>query len=326
VHYAKQKIAKVNEFKAHNGYNSFIMAIIETIVPIFLIIIFGFILQQRGLLKREFIQEANRFVFHFSLPVLIFIGIIKSDIREVSLTSILSVIVPTLVILCIAFLLALTMGLKKGTLGSFVQTTFHGNITYIGLAVLYYMMGEEGMRRGSILIGFLILMNNTLAIAILSWASRRHENIWKSLASVVKSPLIIGTVLGMFLLYLDIPVPILLMKTMGILANIALPMALIIIGASMSMNTIRNSFKLSGIVVFMKLMVLPSLSFAFCHLYAIPFTDALPGIILLATPTATTSFILANQLGGDTDLASGVITLSTLLSPFVFIFWAYAAR
>jgi predicted permease len=299
------------------------MAIIETIIPIFLIIIFGYILQQRGLLTAQFIQEANRFVFLFSLPVLIFTGIMKSDIKDVALVNILSVIIPTLVILCLAFLLALAMRLKKGTLGSFVQTTFHGNITYIGLAVLYYMLGDEGLKKGSILIGFLILVNNTFAIAVLSWTSQKHGNIWKSLASIAKTPLIIATFVGILLLYLSIPVPKLLMKSMGILANIALPMALIIIGASMSLSTIKSSFKLSAIVAFMKLIVLPSLSLLFCSLYAITPRDALPGIILLATPTATTSFILANQLGGDTELASGVITLSTLLSPFAFIFWAY---
>jgi len=288
-----------------------------------LIIIFGYIIQQRGMLKAEFIQEANRFVFLFSLPVLIFTGIMKSDIKDVGLTNILLVIIPTLIILCVAFLLALAMGLRRGTLGSFVQTTFHGNITYIGLAVLYYMLGEEGLKKGSILIGFLILVNNTLAIAILSWTSQRHTNILKSLTSIAKTPLIVATFVGMLLLYLDIPVSKLLMKSMGILANIALPMALIIIGASMSVSTIKSSFRLSGIVAIMKLMVLPSLSFLFCYLYAIPLRDALPGIILLATPTATTSFILANQIGGDTELASGVITLSTLLSPFAFIFWAY---
>jgi len=302
------------------------MAIIETIVPIFLIIIFGYILQQRGMIKAQFIQEANRFVFLFSLPVLIFTGIIKSDIKDVGLTNVLSVIIPTLVILCFAFLLALAMGLKKGTLGSFVQTSFHGNITYIGLAVLYYMLGEEGIKKGSILIGFLILVNNTLAIAVLSWTSQKHGSIGKSLTSVAKTPLIIATLAGMLLLYLGIPVPKILMKSMGILANIALPMALIIIGASMSVGTIKSSFRTSGIVTFIKLMVLPSLSFLFCYLYAIPLSDALPGIILLAAPTATTSFILANQLGGDTELASGVITLSTLLSPFAFTFWVYAAR
>jgi hypothetical protein len=302
------------------------MAIIETIIPIFLIIIFGYILQQRGLITAQFIQEANRFVFLFSLPVLIFTGIMKSDIKDIGLTNILSVIIPTLVILCLAFLLALALGLKKGTLGSFVQTTFHGNITYIGLAVLYFMLGDEGLKKGSILIGFLILVNNTLAIAVLSWTSQKHGNIWKSLASIAKTPLIIATFVGIVFLYLGIPVPTLLMKSMGILANIALPMALIIIGASMSLSTIKSSFKLSGIISVMKLMVLPFISYLFCYFYAIPPRDALPGIILLATPTATTSFILANELGGDTELASGTITLSTLLSPLVFAFWAYLIK
>jgi hypothetical protein len=302
------------------------MAVIETIAPIFFIIVFGYLLQQKGLLKAQFIQEANRFVFLFSLPVLIFTGIIKSDIKDIGLINILSVIIPTLVILCFAFLLALAMGLKKGTLGSFVQTTFHGNITYIGLAVLYYMLGDEGLKKGSILIGFLILVNNTLAIAVISWTSQKHANIWHSLVSIIKTPLIIATFVGMVLLYLGIPVPKLLMKSMGILANIALPMALIIIGASMSLSTIKSSLKYSAIISLMKLMVLPFLSFLFCYFYAIPARDALPGIILLATPTATTSFILANELGGDTELASGAITLSTLISPFAFIFWAYMVR
>jgi len=302
------------------------MAIIETIIPIFLIIIFGYILQQRGLITAQFIQEANRFVFLFSLPVLIFTGIMKSDIKDIGLTNILSVIIPTLVILCLAFLLALALGLKKGTLGSFVQTTFHGNITYIGLAVLYFMLGDEGLKKGSILIGFLILVNNTLAIAVLSWTSQKHGNLWKSLASIAKTPLIIATFVGIVFLYLGIPVPTLLMKSMGILANIALPMALIIIGASMSLSTIKSSFKLSGIISVMKLMVLPFISYLFCYFYAIPPREALPGIILLATPTATTSFILANELGGDTELASGTITLSTLLSPLVFAFWAYLIK
>jgi predicted permease len=302
------------------------MAVIETIVPIFSIIIFGYVLKQKDFLKQEFIQESNRFVFLFSLPVLIFTGIMKSDLKDMGFTHILSVIIPTLVILCLSFLLAIAMGLRRGTLGSFVQTSFHGNITYIGLAVLYYMLGDEGLKKGSILIGFLILVNNTLAIAVLSWASQKHTNIWRSLASIAKTPLIIATFLGIVLLYLGVPIPTLLLKSMGILANIALPMALIIIGASMSVGTIRSSFRLSGIVAFIKLMVLPFLSLLFCYLYAIPNRDALPGVILLSTPAATTSFILANQLGGDTDLASGVITLSTLLSPLAFIFWTYVVK
>ena len=147
--YYSKHIAEMRLNLTENGrHNSHTMAVIETIAPIFFIIVFGYLLQQKGLLKAQFIQEANRFVFLFSLPVLIFTGIMKSDIKDIGLINILSVIIPTLVILCLAFILAFAMGLKKGTLGSFVQTTFHGNITYIGLAVLYYMLGDEGLKKG----------------------------------------------------------------------------------------------------------------------------------------------------------------------------------
>jgi predicted permease len=312
----------------HCGNNAYRrkMAVIETIAPIFFIIIFGYIIQRKGFLKSHFISEANRFIFLFPLPVLIFTGIVKSNIKDVTFSHIFSVLLPTGIIFCIALLLGIIVGLRGGRLGSFVQTTFHGNVTYIGLAVLFYMLGEEGLKKGSILIGFLILINNSLAIAILSWTSQKQQNILKALIPIIKTPVIIATFLGILVLYANISLPNVLLKGMGILANIALPMALIIIGASMSIGTIKKSFKLSAVVSFLKLMVLPFLAVLYCKMYYISPKDALPGIILLATPTATTSYILAREIGGDTDLASGAITLSTLVSPLTFILWASLIR
>ena len=144
------------------------MAVIETIAPIFLIIMLGYLIQRKGFFKGQFVAEMNRLVFLFSLPLLIFTGIVQSNIKDVSAVHIFSVILPTLAIMILSFIIGLVAGLKRGTLGSFVQTTFHGNVTYIGLAVLFYMLGDEGLKKGSLLIGFLILLNNALAIAILS--------------------------------------------------------------------------------------------------------------------------------------------------------------
>ncbi len=298
------------------------MPVIETIAPIFLIIIFGYAIQRKGFLTGQFISEVNRFVFLFPLPVLIFTGIVKSSTKDVSPANILSVIVPTLVIFALSLLLGMTLKLKHGRLGTFVQTTFHGNVSYIGLAVLFYMLGEEGLKKGSILIGLLILVNNTLAIAVLLWASRQHTNVLKALLSIVKTPVIIATFLGIIVLYLKIPIPTVLFKGMGILANIALPMALIIIGASITIGTIRNAFRLSAVISFLKLIALPCSSLFFCKVFSIPDRDALAGILLLATPAATTSYILAHELDGDTALASSAVTFSTLVSPFTFVLWA----
>jgi malate permease and related proteins len=300
------------------------MAVIETIAPIFLIIIFGYIIRKKGFLAEQFLSDANRFVFLFPLPVMIFAGIVKSSVSDVSFSRVFAVVIPTIAMAGIAFLAGSMLRLRKGALGSFVQTTFHGNVSYIGLAVLFYTLGEGGLRKGSILIGVLILVNNALAIGILSWTSGQHKNVFKALFSIVKNPVIVATFLGTVFLFLGIKMPTIILKSMGILANIALPMALIVIGASMTVNTIKYSFKLSTAITVSKLMLLPGLSVLFCRLFAIPYQEALPGILLLATPTATTSYILATELAGDKDLASGAITLSTLVSPITYVLWASA--
>ncbi len=71
------------------------MVLLETIAPIFLIILFGCLIKQSRLFKDDFFTEANRFVYYVSLPVLIFIGIVKSGLQVLSPALILSVILPT---------------------------------------------------------------------------------------------------------------------------------------------------------------------------------------------------------------------------------------
>jgi malate permease and related proteins len=299
------------------------MAVLETVVPIFLIIMFGCLIRRLGWLKSSFVEESNRFIFLFSLPFLIFTGIVRSRIKDVYLSYILSVIVPSMAILCISLFAGLALRLRGGRLGTFVQTAFHGNVSYIGLAVLFYLLGEEGIKRGSVLIGFLILFNNVMAVVILSWAGGEGKggSPLKALLSILKSPVVIATFAGMAVLYLNIPMPRILLRSMGILANIALPLALIIIGASISMGTVRKSFKLSSLVVLMKLLLLPYLAVLYFKVVPASAGDVLPAVILLATPTATTSYILAHQVGGDPELASSVVTLATLLSPLTYIIW-----
>lgn len=301
------------------------MAVIETIVPIFLIIVFGYIIHKKGIINDKFISEANRFVFLFPLPLLIFTGIIKSDIKSVFFTHILAVIIPTLALMVLSFFIGYTMKLKSGKLGTFIQTTFHGNVSYIGLAVLFYLLGEKGLKQGSILIGIMILLNNGMAIAILSLFSHQEKNIIRPIISIIKTPVIIATFLGLFVIYVGIPIPKFLTKAMVILSNIALPMALIMIGASIGVKNIKKTFIYSVTSALLKLMVLPGFAALYFSMLAISFKDMLHVFILLATPTATTSYIMAYEIGGDPELASNAVTLSTILSPLAFIFWANIA-
>ncbi|HRR72348.1 MAG TPA: AEC family transporter [Syntrophorhabdaceae bacterium] len=301
------------------------MAVLETIIPIFLIIIFGYIIHRNGFLNDRFILDMNKFIFLFPLPTLIFTGIIKSDIKDVYLSHILSVILPTFALIIFSFLVGWILKLRAGRLGTFMQTSFHGNVSYIGLAVLFYLFGEKGLKQGSILIGLMILLNNSMAIAVLSWSSRRERNIMKAFLSIIKNPVIIATFLGLIVLYTGITIPKVILRGMVILSNIALPMALIMIGASIAVENIKRSFRFSFVAAILKLLVLPGFAALYSFVLHIPFKDIIPVFILLATPTATTSYIMAHEIGGDPELASNTVTLSTIISPITFILWANIA-
>jgi len=302
------------------------MDILKTIAPIFIIIAFGYVLRSRKMLSDAFISEANRFVFLFPLPFLIFTGIIKANMKGIGWLSVLSLIVPTAAVMVLAALSAAAARYRGGKRGSFIQTTFHGNVTYVGLAVIFYLLGDEGLEKGSLLVGMLILFNNAGAVLALSLSSGKNRNVMRTVLSILKTPVIIATFAALALASLKVTIPPIVMKSIAIVANIALPMALIIIGCSISLEMLKKTLRPAALAAALKVIVLPGLAVLFCRLFAIDLKEALPAIILLATPTAITAYVMARELGGDTDLASGAVTLTTLVSPLTYLGWIWLLK
>jgi len=110
-------------------------------------------------------------------------------------------------------------------------------------------------------------------------------------------------------------------RSLGIISGMALPLALLVIGASLSFGLIKSHLKLALSAGFLKLLVLPALGILMYLLLGLSVSQFLPGLILLAAPTATITYVMAGEMNGSPQLASAVISVSTLLSSFTFIFW-----
>ncbi len=304
------------------------MPIVTTIAPIFIIILAGYLIRNYSFLRQEFFDEANRFVFYFSLPLLIFTGLVKSDLSVFAPGPVISVGAPTIGVLLATLLGAYAFGLRRGTLGTFAQSAFHGNVSYIGLAVLFYLLGEEALRQGSLMVAVLIVVNNVLATVVLEVTAlpQSSRDPLKPLLSVLRNPVVIASFLAVLFVLAGISLPVVIMRSMTIMANIALPLALVVIGASLDLPGIRESLRLSIVSTIIKLLILPFLALLCAKALGLPPLQATAAVLLLCTPTATTSFIMAQQMGGDTHLASNAVTLSTLLSPLAFIGWALYMR
>lgn len=301
------------------------MDIIVTIIPIFAVIGLGCIARVIGFIRKEFLEPANRLVYYLAIPAMIFRSIAKTSLKT---QFDITVIAVTLLAVIASFVVVWSAGaifrVKKSQLGTFVQSSVHGNLGYIGLAVAFYYLGSDGLTRASIIAGFVMILQNLLAVTALQSFDRSGlgtRKLLKSLGKIVGNPVIISALAGIFFSVAGISLPVVLDRSLKILAGMALPMALLVIGAALSFEQIWQRIIPVCMTGFFKLLLLPGIGFVLYKFFNVSAHDYLPGLILLASPTATVAYVMAKEMNGDADLAAAAISLSTLLSGVTFIMW-----
>jgi predicted permease len=239
-----------------------------------------------------------------------------------------TILICTLVPVVVGFLVSLAAGLlahvPRSRLGTFMQSSFHGNLGYIGLAVAYYFLGGDGFVQASIIAGFLMLLQNFLAVVALQlWSAEKRITLDLPfvVTRVVANPVILSALAGMVFSVSGVTVPLIVDRSLSILSGMALPMALLVIGASLSFELIRLGLLSAVGAGFIKLVVLPATGYLLYGQFGIAAADFLPGLILLAAPTATLTYVMATEMHGDTELAVASISVNTILSAVTFAFW-----
>ncbi len=299
--------------------------VVNTIGAIFAIILLGKLLQARDFLGASLLGSLNRLVYYLAIPAMIFHAVATAPFeKSFSLLLLAGTLCPVLAVFALAFQVARMACVKAGHAGTFVQSSIHGNLGYIGLAVAFYLLGEEGLSRAGILAGFLMLFQNVLAVAGLQAFSGSGENgprLKAAAGKVVANPVIGSALAGILFSMAGLGLPEVLDRALAIISGMALPLALLIIGASISFGLIKSHLRPVLAAGLLKLCVLPALGLLAYRLLGLPKDIFLPGLILLAAPTATITYVMAGEMQGSTDLASAAVSMNTLLSAVSYIFW-----
>jgi hypothetical protein len=299
--------------------------IVSTIIPIFSLVALGSIARRKGFLPEAFMGPANRLVYYLAIPAMIFRAIAKASLTHHFNPAVLGL---TLAALVAAFGVcwgaAMLLQLPVKIRGAFIQCSFHGNLGYIGLAVAFYYLGGGGLARASILAAFIMILQNFLAVVTLQAHSRQgtgSSQIRDFVVRIVGNPVIVSALAGIFFSGVGLPVPLVLDRSLQILGGLALPMALLIIGGSLSINLMRQRLGAIMVACLLKLLLLPAIGLGLFRLAGLASADGLPAIILLASPTATIAYVMAREMGADSDFAVAAISAATLFSAGTFVFW-----
>lgn len=305
------------------------MNIITTIIPIFIIIIIGWFARWRGFIPPEFISPANRLVYYIAIPAMIFHSISKASLKTQFDAAVLAItLLSVLAVFAVAWSAGKITRIRLGQRGTFIQTAFHGNLGYIGLAVAYYFLGNEGFVRASIIAGFIMILQNFLAVVALQFNSDKPSatgNRFEVAFRILGNPVILSAMAGILFSLSGLRVPLIIDRSLDILSGFALPMALLVIGGSLSFELMQLRILRVLSSSFMKLILLPGLGFALYRLFGLASQDYLPGLILLASPTATITYVMAKEMNGDTDFAVAAISISTMFSAITFTLWLHVA-
>jgi predicted permease len=301
------------------------MNIVTTIIPIFVIILLGWLARVYGFIRVEFISPANRLVFYLAIPAMVFRSVSRASLNSqfdgrVTTLALLSVCI----VFGIAWIFSRRGALPRSQRGTFIQNSFHGNMGYIGLAVSFYYLGREGFVKASILVGFLMILQNLLAVIALQVNAPHNadsKNRWMPVLKIAGNPIILSALAGILVSLTALPVPLVLGRCLDILSDLALPLALLIIGASLSFDMVRSKLKMVLSCGLLKLILLPAIGFLLYRLFNVMPEAYLPGIILLASPTATVTYVMAKEMQGDSEFAVAAISLNTLLSAVTYTIW-----
>lgn len=297
---------------------------INVVLPLFLTMALGYVLKCLKMFDDNTLKVMNNIAFKVFLPLLLFYNIYKTDLNgainlKLIFFALLSVTI-TFVILCIFIPFIEKDNKKRGVL---IQGIFRSNFVIFGLPVASSLFGDDKVGMVAILIATVVPLFNMLAVISLEIFRCGKLDIKNTLKGIITNPLIIASVIGICFLVLEIKLPIAMEKSVSDISKIATPLSLILLGGSFAFTDVKIHLKQTIIGVTGRLVIVPLILMPISIWLGFRGVELLALMLIFASPTAISSFTMAQKMDGDSDLAAQIVVFtsaSCILTVFLWIF------
>lgn len=295
------------------------VSLIDTLLPLYLLISLGYIFRQRGFPAYDFWEGVEKLVYFVLFPALIFSNLARAEINPQLISQILiGVAIPTFIVGATQWLGFLNPRISRKTFTSMYQGAVRNNTT-IGLVIAGITMPGHGVAVMALIMTIMVIINNITCVTVLTHygdANQRDAATQNKsmLRNLIGNPLIIASVLGLAFNFLPLSLPDALHSAIYFLGQTGLPLALLVVGAGLNLTTILGKTFALGISSVAKLALMPLLIYHITNYLKLAPEDTAILVLYGALPTAMSSYVLSSQLGGDKEIMAQIITLQTLLA------------
>ena len=291
---------------------------LETFValsPLYFYILTGVLLRKTNVIDGEFLPAFNRLAFHAFLPLMMFLNIYEADLDFHNSIAAITYVIAAYVVLFSVLMLIVPRFIKdKPRAATAVQAMFRSNFVLLGLLYARQLFGTDCLGEVTILVAVIVPLFNVLAVICFTLLTGKKQSISGVLIKIMKNPLILATLAGFLVRAMNIELSALLLDPISTLANVATPFVMVVIGASLTLTGFKNEVRIIGAATVVRLVAVP-LVFVTVAIF-LGFREATLIALLTAFggPCAASSAAMAYQLGGDGELASQLLAVTTIFS------------
>ena len=283
---------------------SLILQVLQTVAPVFILAGIGVVWVKMGWEYR--VQFVTRLTMTLSVPALIFVSLMKTEIdpqalRDTALATVVTYIGVGLILL--AALKALKLDLR-----TYLAPLSFGNTGNLGLPIALFAFGTVGFDFAVVIFAIMAILSFTIGVWVVSGGG--------SPVSAIKEPMVWATILGGLFLINDWMLPTWSVNTLGLIGQIAIPVMLITLGVAVA-RLKPGAFGRAIWLSVAKYIVCISVPVAIGMFFSLPPVALGVLIVQVSTPVAVTSYMLAEKYNADADQVAGLVMVSTLMSIIV---------
>lgn len=305
--------------------------VLSTLLPIFGLILTGFVCRRTGRLGETAASELNRFVVWLCLPALLIKATAEAQLEDIWHPGFILVYsLSTLLVFAATLIWKIRSGRSLADAGLDGLGASYANTGYVGIPLCVFVLGEAGLQPALIATLLVVCVLFSIAIVVIETGLQSEATALAAARKVVlallKNPLVVSPLIGIAWNIAALPMPEPLLRFLSLLGAATTPCALVSLGAFLAQRHASAAVGTPGLVL-IKLVVHPLLTWVLAFkVFALPALWAHAAVLLSALPTGTGPFMLAEYYRREGALVSRTILLSTtgsLLTLSLYLYWYF---
>ena len=297
----------------------------NAVMPLLILLAIGWAAVRSGVTDRAFMNRLNTLNFKLFFPFLMFKNVYGAEPENLPTTALIVTGVVSLLVLVTLLVILVPQIVKENPRrGTIIQAIFRSNFIIYGIPLTTFVFGEGKASVCGIMVMIMVSMFNILSVIVLEYFREGGKvRPGPLLLGIVKNPLLQGCVAGLLCYLLGIKLPVFLKEPVFALGSMASTLALVVLGANLQFAELRKNGRTVTAVLLIRLLLLPLVMVPLGWLIGLRGVELFLILMIYGTPVATASYPMAQNMGGDGQLAGQLVFVSTVASLgtiFLFIF------